>query len=48
MENKKGQIELGFLKGLSDATKIDLANSGWQVAEYYLLDLSDRLMRLGG
>ena len=34
MENEKDQIELGFLKGLSDATKIDLANSGWNVAEY--------------
>ena len=34
MENEKDQIEFGFLKGLSDATKIDLANSGWKVAEY--------------
>lgn len=34
MENEKNRIEFGFLKGLSDATKIDLVNSGWKVAEY--------------
>jgi proline dehydrogenase len=34
MENERDGIEFGFLKGLSDATKIDLANAGWRVAEY--------------
>jgi proline dehydrogenase len=34
MENERDRMEFGFLKGLSDATKIDLANAGWRVAEY--------------
>jgi proline dehydrogenase len=34
MENERDRMEFGFLKGLSDATKIDLATAGWRVAEY--------------
>lgn len=30
----KGKIELGMLKGLSDATKLGFAKRGWKVAEY--------------
>jgi proline dehydrogenase len=30
----KGLIELSFLRGLSDATKHNLARSGWRVSEY--------------
>jgi proline dehydrogenase len=31
---EKGTMEFGFLKGLSDETKISLAREGWCVAEY--------------
>jgi proline dehydrogenase len=31
---KKEQVELGFLKGLSDSAKLRLASSGWKVSEY--------------
>jgi proline dehydrogenase len=31
--NKK-MVEFGFLKGLADMTKVDLANNGWIVSEY--------------
>ncbi len=34
IENERYRIEFGFLKGLSDATKLDLAATGWRVAEY--------------
>ena len=34
MENERDMMEFGFLKGLSDAAKTDLANAGWRVAEY--------------
>ena len=34
MENERDMVEFGFLKGLSDTTKTDLANAGWRVAEY--------------
>jgi proline dehydrogenase len=30
----KGTLEFGFLKGLSDETKVSLAREGWNVAEY--------------
>ncbi|MEJ2725670.1 MAG: proline dehydrogenase family protein [Deltaproteobacteria bacterium] len=30
----KGSLEFGFLKGLSDETKVSLASEGWRVAEY--------------
>jgi proline dehydrogenase len=30
----KGTLEFGFLKGLSDGTKLSLARDGWDVAEY--------------
>jgi proline dehydrogenase len=31
---KKGTLEFGFLKGLSDETKLSLARERWRVAEY--------------
>jgi len=31
---EKGRLEFGFLKGLSDRTKLSLAHQGWPVAEY--------------
>jgi len=31
---KKQAIEFGFLKGLSDKTKVELAKQGWRVLEY--------------
>lgn len=34
MENKKNQMEFGFLKGLADETKIELVDDGWFVSEY--------------
>jgi proline dehydrogenase len=30
----KQAVEFGFLKGLSDKTKVELANQGWRVLEY--------------
>ncbi|HWQ20395.1 MAG TPA: proline dehydrogenase family protein [Methanotrichaceae archaeon] len=36
----KDLIELGFLKGLADETKLDLAGQGWSVAEYLPFGLS--------
>jgi proline dehydrogenase len=30
----KGKAEFGFLKGLADRTKVDLARQGWLVSEY--------------
>ena len=32
--SKKQLVEFGFLKGLSDSTKLDLAGQGWDVLEY--------------
>ena len=32
--DKKGLVEFGFLKGLSDRTKIELVERGWRVLEY--------------
>ncbi|QLH74001.1 MAG: proline dehydrogenase family protein [Methanomassiliicoccales archaeon] len=34
MIGSKDQIELGFLRGLSDATKYQFSSNGWKVAEY--------------
>jgi len=34
LTNSKDRIEFGFLRGLSDETKLKLASSGWKVAEY--------------
>lgn len=34
MANKKDQVEFGFLMGLADKTKIELADDGWRVSEY--------------
>lgn len=34
MEGRRGLLTFGFLMGLSDETKIDLAGEGWQVSEY--------------
>jgi proline dehydrogenase len=31
---RKRAVEFGFLKGLSNKTKVELANDGWQVLEY--------------
>ncbi len=31
---KKEFIEFGFLKGLADNTKIELAKDGWLISEY--------------
>jgi len=33
-QNKKNNVEFGFLKGLSDKTKLELALQGWRVVEY--------------
>jgi proline dehydrogenase len=32
--SKKTLVEFGFLKGLADSTKLDLAGQGWDVLEY--------------
>jgi len=34
LSRAKGTLEFGFLKGLSDETKVSLAREGWSVAEY--------------
>ncbi len=34
MDRMRAKMEIGMLKGLSDATKLDLAKKGWKVAEY--------------
>jgi proline dehydrogenase len=31
---KKSSLEFGFLKGMSDETKMGLVSEGWAVAEY--------------
>jgi len=36
----KDLVELGFLKGLADETKLDLAGQGWAVAEYLPFGIS--------
>jgi proline dehydrogenase len=33
-EGRRGLVEFGFLKGLSDETKLRLAADGWRVSEY--------------
>jgi len=33
-QRRKESVEFGFLKGLSDKTKVDLASQGWRVLEY--------------
>lgn len=32
--NQKEKVEFSFLKGLADATKLDLVQKGWKVSEY--------------
>jgi proline dehydrogenase len=32
--NQKKKVEFSFLKGLADATKLDLVQNGWKVSEY--------------
>ncbi|HYC19683.1 MAG TPA: proline dehydrogenase family protein [Candidatus Bathyarchaeia archaeon] len=34
MEGKRDLIEFGFLKGLADRTKVEMAQDGWLVSEY--------------
>jgi proline dehydrogenase len=34
LADDKSSLEFGFLKGMSDETKISLVSDGWAVAEY--------------
>jgi hypothetical protein len=34
MEDRRDRMTFGFLMGLSDQTKLELAGKGWQVSEY--------------
>jgi proline dehydrogenase len=37
-EGERDLVEFGFLKGLSDETKVALAGGGWSVSEYVPFD----------